>query len=74
MSKYAGLLYAQPSFMEGVGRLVDSAGLLDGYNYSSTPDEADTVAIESDWCAVGEDLRCAVLDFAKRYGIEIRNG
>ncbi len=74
MSTYAGLLYAQPSFMEGVGRLVDSAGLLDGNNYSSIPDEADMVALMSDWCAVGEDLRSAVLDFAKRHGIEIGNG
>jgi hypothetical protein len=27
MSKYASLLYAQPSFLDGIGRLVDAAGL-----------------------------------------------
>jgi hypothetical protein len=74
MSKYASLLYAQPSFLEGVGRLVDAAGLLEGYSYSPTPGEADTAAIASDWCVVGEDLRFAILDFARRQGIAIRNG
>jgi len=73
LSKYSSLLYAQPSFLEGVGRLVDFAGLLEGYNYSSTPGEADAVAIASDWCAVGEDLRASILDFAKRHGIVLRD-
>jgi hypothetical protein len=73
VSKYSSLLYAQPSFLEGVGRLMDAAGLLERYNYSATPGEADTVLIASDWCAVGEDLRSAILDFAKRQGIVIRD-
>jgi hypothetical protein len=59
MSKYADLLYAQPSFLEGVGRLADAAGLLERYNYSASPGEADTVAISSDWGALGDDLRSA---------------
>lgn len=73
MSKYASLLYAQPSFLEGVGRLMDAAGLFETYNYSPTPGEADTVLIASDWRSVGEDLRSAILDFAKDQGIVIRN-
>ena len=74
MSKYSSLLYAQPSFLEGIGRLVDFAGLLDAYNYSSSPYEADRAAIIADWRAIGDDQRSAILEYARRNGIVIRNG
>jgi hypothetical protein len=74
VSKYSSLLYSQPSFLEGVGRLVDFAGLLEAYNYSPTPYEADRNAIASDWRAVGDDQRSAILEYARRNGIVIRNG
>ena len=73
IGRYSDLLYAQPSFLEGIGRLVDFAGLLEDYNYSATPEEADRSALTADWYAVGDDLRQVCDDFARRHQIEIRS-
>jgi hypothetical protein len=73
MNKYSSLLYAEPSFLEGVGRLMDFAGVLNRYNYSPTPEEADRIALASDWYAIGDDMRQAIRDYAVRNGIEIRH-
>lgn len=56
---YATLLFATPSFYEGVGRVVDLGGTLTEFNRSGTVEEADRVALASDWAAVGADLRVA---------------
>ena len=72
LSKYAGLLYAQPSFMEGVGRLVGTPRDCFGWVrllIDSRRGRHGCDRVVGTWCAVA-DLR-AVLDFAKRYGIEI---
>ena len=53
------VLYSQPSFLEGMARLVDFAGSLNVYNYAASPDEADARALLSDWEAVGFDLLSA---------------
>jgi len=53
-------LFAQPSFLSGVGRIVDLAGVLDAYNSSETEAEADTRAARSDWLATGRDIVAAV--------------
>lgn len=73
MGRYTGLLYAMPSALEGVGRLVDFAGTLDEYNYSATPEEADRLATLADWWAVGEDMRAAIANVAQCNGVEIRD-
>ncbi len=72
MGRYSDLLYAQPSFLEGLGRLSDFSGALDWYNYSTTEQEADRLAIASDWYAIGDDLRSAVSISAKAHNVEIR--
>lgn len=59
MSEQGYVLYSQPSFLEGMARLVDFAGSLNNYNISRTPEEADGRAILSDWEAVGFDLLTA---------------
>jgi hypothetical protein len=74
MGKYTGLLYTTPSFLEGVGRIVDFGGALDMYNQSETPEEADTDAIASDWWAIGDDVRGEVSDAVEEHGIEVRDG
>ncbi len=61
-------LYAKPSFLEGVARLVDIAGTLDEYNYSDSDDEADSRALQSDWEAVGNDLHSALETLRKQVG------
>ena len=50
-------LYAKPSFLEGVARLVDFGGTLNEYNFSQTGEEADARAIWIDWAIVGQDMR-----------------
>lgn len=49
-------LYARPSILEGLARIVDFFGALQEYNISSTPESADARAIRADWAAVGADL------------------
>ena len=53
-------LFARPSFLEGMARVVDWSGSLNRYNTMPSPEEADAVAMAADWAAVGEDLYRAV--------------
>ena len=62
MSELSTYLYARPSFLEGMGRLVDFAGTLSEYNHSSSARKADAIALWSDWTVVGNDMRTAWLD------------
>jgi hypothetical protein len=71
MGRYTDLLYAQPTFLEGIGRLVDFAGTLDDYNVSASPAEADRLAMASDCWAGGEDMKKAVASFAHQNEIRI---
>lgn len=63
---HATLLFAQSSFTEGMARAVDLWGFMGDYNYSATSELADFHAICSDWYAVGDDLRQAILDVQAR--------
>jgi hypothetical protein len=60
MGEYSDLLYARPSFIEGIARIVDLGGTLNEYNRSPTPDEADFDALEADWRMLGQDLEQAL--------------
>ena len=57
------VLYARPSFLEGISRLIDFTGSLNTYNSSRTPEEADFRAILSDWEAVGFEILNAAKNF-----------
>lgn len=63
MSNYTDFLYARPSFLEGMARTLDFAGVLNEYNESMSAEQADYLAMRADWRAVGEDLRHAVEQF-----------
>lgn len=65
---YTGLLYAQPGLMEGLGRTLDLGGTFDSFNYSASEEQADRVALLSDWYAVGSDLYHAIGRFVARKG------
>jgi hypothetical protein len=65
MSEDSFVLYARPSFLEGMARLIDFSGVLNTYNVSLTPEEADFRAILSDWEAVGLELLLAEKNFIK---------
>ncbi len=67
MSDEGFVLFAQPSFFAGASRLVDFFGVLNTYNKSHTPEEADFRAILSDWEAVGLSLLLAERKFSKEY-------
>lgn len=57
MSDY---LFARPSFVSGAARSLDLAGVFDEYNYSSSGEGADALAMYLDMQAVGCDLAEAV--------------
>ncbi len=61
---YSELLFARPSWLEGVARLFDFGGALDMYNDDGlTADEANTLALAADWRAIGQDMRAATCDW-----------
>lgn len=70
MNKLSSYLYAHPSFVEGFARLVDIGNTLSVYNTSLTADQADTLAILSDWVVVGDDLRSSLIDDIRSQQIE----
>lgn len=57
------LLFARPSFISGMARVLDLGCTLNEYNQSLSPDSADYLAINSDWYAVGSDIRSALANY-----------
>ncbi len=64
--KGRGLIYARPSFLEGMARIFDIGGTLNEYDFSRYRRErddsengakTDMEALRSDWQAVGDDMR-----------------
>ena len=53
-------LFARPGVSGGVARFLDFAGSFDRYNESPTEDEADEIAAQIDWQAVGQDIWSAI--------------
>ncbi len=62
---YTTNLFSEPSFFEGVARLVDFGSTLNEYNISNTSEQADEKALKSDWYAIGEDFKKVVNDYGK---------
>lgn len=56
---YSALLFAEPSFLRGVARLLDFSGSLSDYNFGLTPRETDALALAADRRAVLQDYRDA---------------
>ena len=46
-----------------MGAVLDLGGTMAMFNESSTPEEADTLALANDWSTVGKDMRYAVSQF-----------
>jgi hypothetical protein len=67
MTRLAFRLFAQPSFLEGLARLIDVGGTLNEYEHMVSPEEANFLAIEADWEAVGEDIVAAIEKFRRRH-------
>jgi hypothetical protein len=60
MCEMSQLLFARPSFVEGMARIIDLGCTLTEFNRSPDGETADAIALASDWCAVGQDLRNAI--------------
>lgn len=56
-------LFARPSFLTGIARIIDVRGTLNKYNSSSSESLADCRALFSDWATVGDDLRAAIQQY-----------
>lgn len=52
MSEIATFLFARPSFLEGLSRVLDLGATLQEYNSSLNPEQADAIAQQMDWQAV----------------------
>jgi len=61
-------LFATPSFIEGMGRLMDFANALTEYNTSRSTEEADRRATTQDWMAVGDEIRGALATYPSHVG------
>ena len=61
MSQLSSFLFADPSFVEGMARVLDLGCTLNEYNNSMTERQADYLALHADWRAVGQDIRAAGL-------------
>jgi hypothetical protein len=63
MSDFSTILFARPSFLEGMGRIMDFGDVLQEYNRSLAPQQADSLAILADWGAVAQDIGAAVRQY-----------
>ncbi len=53
-------LFPEPSFIGGMGSVLDIGGNFFPLNASRSGEEADAKAIKSDWQNVGKDIRSAM--------------
>ena len=70
MNNYTDLLFARPSLLEGAARTLDMGSTFSQYNALPSPEQADFVALRSDWEAVGADLRQAMVRFVSQFELE----
>ena len=57
-------LFARPTFISGIGAIIDLGGTMEMFNESSSPEEADYLALKNDWCVIGKDISNAMSQFA----------
>jgi len=56
MSNESTYLFSRPSFLKGMGRVLDMGGTINIYNTSNSEVEADKKALKNDWYAIGNDF------------------
>ena len=61
-------LFARPSVLEGAARTIDLFGVLQAYNTSETPAEADARAFAADVASLREDFKAAWSVVARHHG------
>lgn len=60
MINMTDFLFAAPDFISGFGSAFDLGGTMMMFNNSSSPNEADALALANDWALVNKDAREAV--------------
>lgn len=50
-------LFVMPSFVIGMGSILNISGNYYSFKYSESSEQADTQALESDWGMVGQDIQ-----------------
>jgi hypothetical protein len=53
-------LFAKPSYIEGIARVIDLGSTIDEYNSVITPEQADFLSIRNDWEVIGEDIAIVI--------------
>jgi len=61
--------FTVPSFLSGIARLLDVGGTFNSFYYIENAEEADSVAIESDWAIIGNDMKNTLADFKQQVSI-----
>lgn len=59
-------LFGSFGFFEGMARVMDLGATMMIYNDSPTIEEADNLALASDWRAVGDDIESAMTSYAEK--------
>lgn len=60
-------LFAQPSFIKGMGQVLDIGATMTTYNDSKSTQEADARAMHSDWSMIGNDIKNAMSLFGVKH-------
>jgi hypothetical protein len=63
-------LFARPSFLEGIARVLDLGNTLREYNDSQSTAEADLIAIGTDWSAIGRDIENSIMDNSEKEDVK----
>ncbi len=71
MGDYTDFLFARPSFIEGMARVLDLGSTLQQYNNSLDGKQADSIAANADMRAIAEDMWRAIGLTADEYGVDI---
>jgi hypothetical protein len=51
------ILFVMPSFVMGMGSVLNISGNYYSFNYSESGEQADAQALESDWGMIGQDIQ-----------------
>ena len=67
----ASLLFARPSALGGIARILDFGGTLNEYNTANSVEQADLLAAWADWLAVGDDMWAALRTYESQHATDI---
>ena len=63
MNTAPSVLFARPSLIEGIARIVDIGTTMQMYNTSKSENAADVQALKQDWQIVGNDLSFSIKNY-----------